>query len=89
MASSFDFKPDAIRVVGQGKRLTLIIENVAGIEHNITVKNPAGELLVTQNLPAHQTVRVEVHLAQLGKYTFYCDKPFHPTLGMKGRLLVE
>jgi len=88
-ASSFEFDPDVFRVVGQGKRLTLVIENIASMEHNITVKSPAGEVLATQDLPAHETVRVEVPLAQAGVYTFYCDKPLHSTFGMKGRLSVK
>jgi plastocyanin len=88
-ARSYDFDPDIIRVVGQRKRLTLVIENIADMEHNFTVKSPAGEVLATQNLPAHKTVRVEVPLAQAGEYSFYCDKPLHSTFGMKGHLSVE
>jgi len=87
-ASSFEFNPGII-MAQQGDRLTLAIENISGSEHNITVKDPAGQVLVTKDLPAHETIRIEVPLSQAGEYLFYCDKPFHPTFGMKGRLVAE
>lgn len=87
-ASSFDFDPDVIRV-REGVHLTLAIENVSGTRHNITVKNPDGQVVVAEDLPAHETVRVEVLLEGPGVYPFYCDRTLHPTFGMKGRLVVE
>jgi uncharacterized cupredoxin-like copper-binding protein len=87
-ASSFDFDPNLIRA-RQGGLLVLVIDNVAGMEHNFTIKNPMGEVLVTKGLPAHETVQVEVPLSQTGEYLFYCDMPFHNALGMKGHLVVE
>ncbi len=87
-ASSFDFDPDVIHA-RQGDRLVLAIENVAGIEHNFTLKNPAGEVLVEKDLPENEIVRIEVPLLQAGEYPFYCHKPLHTTFGMKGRIVVE
>jgi len=87
-ASSFDFDPDVIRA-RQGDRLVLVIENVAGIHHNFTLKDPSGEILVDKHLPEKETVRVEVPLTHAGEYPFYCDKPLHATFGMKGRVIVE
>ena len=87
-ASSFDFDPDVIHA-RQGDRLVLAIENVAGIEHNFTLKNPAGEVVVDEDLPGHEIVRVEVSLLQAGEYPFRCHKFMHAALGMKGRIVVE
>jgi plastocyanin len=87
-ASSFDFYPDIIRV-RQGDQLILLINNAAGMEHNITIENPGGEVLFTQNIPEGEVVRVEMSLTEVGDYPFYCNKPLHPLLGMKGHLEVE
>ena len=87
-ASSFNFDPDVIRA-RQGDQLVLNIENVSTIEHNFTLKNPAGETLVSKDLPEHQTVRVEVLFPKPGDYPFLCDKPLHGTFGMKGRVIIE
>jgi plastocyanin len=86
-ASSFDFDPNVIKA-HQGDRLTLVIQNTAGTTHNFTVKNPAGEILVSKDLPEEETVQVEVPLAQVGEYPFYCVKPLHATFGMKGSIVV-
>jgi plastocyanin len=86
-ASSFDFDPNVIKA-NLGDRLTLVIQNTAGTTHNFTVKNPAGKILVSKDLPEEKTVQVEVPLAQVGEYPFYCDKPLHATFGMKGSIVV-
>ena len=87
-ASSFDFDPDVIRA-RQGDRLVLAIENIAGRSHNFTLKDPAGVVLVSEDLSGHQTLRVVVPLTQSGEYFYYCDKPLHATFGMKGHVVVE
>lgn len=86
-ASSFDFDPSVIQA-HRGDRLVLLIHNTAGIRHNITVKDPAGEILVSKDLPAKEVVRVKVPLTQAGEYSFYCDRLLHAAFGMKGRLVV-
>ena len=87
-ATSFNFEPNIIRA-RQGDRLVLVVENAAGMEHNITIRNPGDEVLLSRDLPKHETARIEVFLPERGNYSFYCDKPMHPGLGMKGRLEVE
>ena len=87
-ATSFDFDPDVIRT-RQGDHLTLLINNVAGMEHNITIENPDGKVLVTKDIPEGEVVSLEVSLSKVGIYPFYCNKPMHPLLGMKGQLEVE
>ena len=86
-ASSFHFAPNLIQA-RQGDRLVLLIDNTAGISHNFTLKDPAGKVLVSKDLPAQKTVRLEVSLSQAGDYPFYCDKPLHAAFGMKGRFVV-
>ena len=86
-ASSFRFDPNVIQA-HQGDRLVLLIHNTAGIAHNFTLKDPAGKVLFSKDLPASETVRLEVSLSQAGDYPFYCDKPLHEAFGMKGRLVV-
>ncbi len=85
-ASSFEFDPNVIQA-HQGNRLTLVIRNTAGTTHNFTLKNPPGEVVVSKDLPAKETVRLEVDLARAGEYPFYCNKPLHAAFGMKGRFV--
>jgi uncharacterized cupredoxin-like copper-binding protein len=86
-ASSFEFRPNIIKVNGPGT-LSLDIKNVAGVEHNFTVKNPEGEIIKRVNLPEGKTVAVEIVLSRPGTYPFYCDKPLHASFGMKGEIEV-
>ena len=86
-AGSFEFNPNNIKIQGPGP-LSLVVENIADIEHNITIKNPHGQILKSVDLPAKETTSVPLDLPTNGKYTFYCDKPFHSTFGMKGQIQV-
>jgi plastocyanin len=87
-ASSFRFEPDDI-LARVGDRLLLQVKNVAGIEHNLTVEDPQGNVLVDLPLPAGQTVSEELELSQPGEYRFHCGKPLHSTLGMEGRIVAR
>ncbi len=86
-ASSYKFSPNRIERRGEGK-LTLEVKNVSSHDHNLTVKNPRGEILKSVDLPPNQTVPVSISLPEAGTYEFYCDKPFHSSLGMKGSIVV-
>jgi uncharacterized cupredoxin-like copper-binding protein len=86
-AKSFEFRPNIIKVNGPGP-LSLDIKNVGSIEHNFTLKNPAGEIITSVSLPEGKTVTVEIVLPRSGMYPFYCDKPFHASFGMKGEIEV-
>lgn len=87
-ASNFAFDPDVI-VAHKGDTLVLNITDVSGETHNITVKDPSGTVIKKEDIPARQTIAVEVPLQAAGVYPFYCDKPFHSSLGMKGRIEVK
>ena len=86
-ASDFNFEPNNISLPEPGT-LTLKVENVSGTTHNITIKNPEGQVLNSTDLPPKQTVSVEVNLPKPGTYEMYCDKAFHTTMGMKGQITV-
>jgi plastocyanin len=86
-ASDFKFEPNNIRLDEPGT-LSLKVENVSGIAHNITIKNSEGQIIANADLPAKATVSLEVNLPGKGVYEMYCDKPFHPTMGMKGQITV-
>ncbi|MGW8223281.1 MAG: cupredoxin domain-containing protein [Syntrophobacteria bacterium] len=87
-ASSFAFDPAVIKA-NQGDILILKVENIANIEHNLTIKNPEGAILHSVTLPAGKTVTVSVSLSEVGVYSYYCDHPMHTTLGMSGRIEVK
>jgi len=84
---SFKFEPNNIKA-HRGDILTVKLENIGSVEHNLTIKTPQGAALVSVDIPAKGTVNVRVNLAETGIYQFYCDKPMHPTLGMKGQIEV-
>ncbi len=86
-ASSFSFDPNNIEAK-QGDTLLIKIRNVSSIAHNLTIKDPKGQIIQTVDLPANETVTMVVGLFMAGTYEFYCDKPLHPTLGMKGEIQV-
>jgi len=87
-ASNFAFDPAVINAQ-KGQTLVLNVTNVTGEPHNITVKDPSGKVIKDEDIPARQTITVEIPLRTAGVYPLYCDKPLHSTLGMKGRIEVK
>jgi plastocyanin len=84
-AESFAFAPNLIQAK-KGDTLLLTVRNTAGSEHNITIKDPEGKVLISRDIPSEGTVELEINLLERGKYEFFCDKPFHTTFGMKGSI---
>jgi plastocyanin len=87
-ASSFKFEPNVIQAQ-RGDVLALKIENVSDGAHNLTIKDPRGDIVKSVDLPARETVHLVVDFPEAGVYEIYCDKPFHDTMGMKGRIEVH
>ena len=85
--SSFSFEPNNIKAY-RGDVIVLKIENISSTGHNFTLKTPLGNAEQSVKLPPMETVTVKVELSEAGTYEFYCDKPFHSTLGMKGQIVV-
>ncbi len=86
-ASNFKFEPNNIKAF-VGSTVVFQVENLAAGTHNFSIKDPQGKVIANVDLPAHQTVPVKVELKETGLYEIYCDKPFHPGLGMTGTLEV-
>jgi len=86
-ASDFTFEPNNIKAY-KGDVVVLKIENISSTGHNFTLKTPLGNAEQSVKLPPMETVTVKVELSEAGTYEFYCDKPFHSTLGMKGQIVV-
>lgn len=84
-ARSFSFVPTVIRA-RQGDHLLLRVINLANTAHNLTVKNPSGKTVQGVGLPAGQTVEIPVHLNEAGTWPYYCDRPLHKPLGMRGSI---
>jgi plastocyanin len=87
-AGGFYFEPAIIQALA-GDILLVEIENVAGGDHNFTVENPAGEIMLSIDLPGNSTRTARLSLPAPGVYQFYCDITLHPALGMTGRIEVE
>ena len=86
-ASSFKFSPNEIRVEKPGL-LAIEIKNVSGSEHNFTLKDPRGNVLMSKNISSGGSVIVNVELPAPAVYKFYCNKTLHSTFGMQGRIIV-
>ncbi|MEJ2033862.1 MAG: cupredoxin domain-containing protein [Deltaproteobacteria bacterium] len=87
-AADFKFDPAVIKA-SPGGVLTIEIENTSNADHNFTIKDPSGKVLQDIELPEKTTQEVRIEISQPGIYPYHCDKPFHATLGMKGRIEVE
>lgn len=86
-AGDFSFEPNNIKAY-RGDVVVLKIENISNAGHNFTVTDPRGNMVQNIALPPKETVTVKIDLSETGTYEFYCDKPFHSTLGMKGQIAV-
>ena len=84
---SYKFEPNDIKA-HRGDVLTVKLESDASVDHNLTITTPQGATLVNVDIPAKGTANVRVNLSETGIYQFYCDKPFHSTMGMKGQIEV-
>lgn len=87
-ASSFVFKPNLIQARAR-EALLLKVTNVAALAHNLTVLDPQGKSLVNVDLPAGQTTEIRLPPLTPGTYPFHCDKPLHPSFGMKGEIRID
>ncbi len=86
-AGSYKLEPNNIKA-NQGDTIVLNITNISGKQHNFTIKDPGGKILQSVELLPNKTEHVKISLPERGTYNFYCNKPFHSTLGMKGRIEV-
>jgi len=87
-ASNFSFDPNTIAVHGTGT-ISLTITNTGGTAHNITVNDPAGKVIDSVEIPPNATVTTQITFPAPGDYSFFCNHPFHESLGMKGHFTVS
>lgn len=87
-AKSFSFTPETIQARA-GDELTLEVDNISGSDHNLTIETPGGRTLRSVDLPARERITVKVRLKEAGTYPFYCEQPYHSTLGMRGSIQAE
>jgi plastocyanin len=85
-ADNFSFDPNSIQTTSGQLEITL--HNTSNTAHNITIVNPQGEVLLSRDIEPLAEEQIQVSLDQPGTYEFYCDKRFHPSLGMKGEIEV-
>jgi plastocyanin len=87
-ASSFDFEPAEI-IAYEGDTIVFNIKSTSGMDHNFSIKNPAGKIIHSVPLPPHQVVQVTIGFPVSGTYDYYCDKPLHAFFGMDGKVVVK
>lgn len=87
-AGNFKFEPNTV-VARRGDTVTFVVENTSGGSHNFSIKDPAGKVILSMDLPGASTQRAKVTFTEPGVYEIYCNKPFHPTMGMTGRIEVK
>jgi plastocyanin len=84
---NYKFEPNNIFTY-EGNTILFKIENVTISEHNFTLTDPEGAVIEDVDIPRDKTVEIKVTFSRTGIYNFYCNKPFHSTLGMKGQIEV-
>ena len=57
-------------------------------EHNFTLTDPEGAVIEDVNISRDKTIEIKVTFSEAGIYKFYCNRPFHSALGMKGQVEV-
>jgi plastocyanin len=72
----------------EGTTILFKIENVTISEHNFTLTDPEGAVIEDVDIPRDKTIEIKVTFSRTGIYNFYCNKPFHSALGMKGQIEV-
>jgi len=86
-ANDYSFVPNHFQTY-QGTSIVFTIQNTSGSGHNFTIKDPGGKILQSADVAPQKSVEVKVDFPYIGVYPFYCDRPFHRTLGMEGRVEV-
>jgi plastocyanin len=91
---SYSYSPNHL-IVEAGKPVELTLISVTTITpHNFIIKDPAGSLVVEQEVSAGKTVTITFTPIQPGTFPLYCDKrlwpmPSHRDKGMEGTLEVR
>jgi plastocyanin len=84
---NYKFEPNNIFTY-EGNTILFKIENVTISEHNFTLTDPEGTVIEDVDISRDKTIEIKVTFSRTGIYNFYCNKPFHSALGMKGQIEV-
>jgi plastocyanin len=87
-ASNYKFKPNDIRAEKPGPFILQVHNTSSGSEHNLTLTDPHGKVVKSVDVRPGQTIISNIELPETGTYRFYCNKRFHSSLGMKGRIVI-
>jgi plastocyanin len=77
-ATDFAYAPTAVSV--KAGKVTFVVKNAGGVDHNLTV----ADLKINEDVKKGKTASVSVD-AKAGTYAFHCE--YHPTK-MKGTITV-
>ncbi len=88
IASNFRFAPNFIEAPADAP-IRFEIQNASGTRHNLTLRDPAGRILDRVDVAANGKAVLELPALAPGRYGLSCDRPFHTTLGMDGKLSVR
>jgi nitrite reductase (NO-forming) len=83
VTTEFKFNPASLQLPG-GKKVTLTLQNMGSVEHDLTVDT----LGIKVSVPAGKTSAADFTLDKPGTYDFYCSIPGHKEAGMRGTLAV-
>ncbi|MGO9019454.1 MAG: cupredoxin domain-containing protein [Syntrophobacteraceae bacterium] len=86
-AGNYKFSPNEIHVQKPGL-VAIEVKNVSHSVHNFTLKDLRGKILKSVDPHPGGSVIFNVELPEPGVYKFYCNKTFHSTLGMRGKIIV-
>ena len=79
------FKPETI-MVKQGQEVTIKLENVGSVPHNLKVGQFDAK---TETVGGGSTTSITFVADKAGKFPFWCAIPGHRSAGMEGTLIVE
>ncbi len=82
-ASDYQFAPNKIAVAA-GEPVEVYVKNISESSHNITIKDPQGRKLVSEDLPPHSERKVCFTPTAPGRYEFFCNVDLHALQGMTG-----
>ena len=80
-------RPQAVRVPGGGKRLTVTVTNRGRLGHTFRIRGKTKNVLAMTTLEPGES-KTETRKLAKGKYTMYCVLANHEELGMYATLRV-
>ena len=86
--SETDFKLDPSDPTVQPGTVSFKVTNDGGVDHNLEVEGPNGEVELEQDIAPGESGTLTVDLSKPGAYEFYCPVGDHRERGMEGEITV-